>query len=117
MVSNRKAFELLDVSKRAENGPLELGAEIYFSGRAIAEFQPYHVVLQVPRLKNVKKRGVTPVDQWFAAVVCSAQETSLPRARPYVKSATPLDHDPEKATEFRHGLTMPELCRFLGIVI
>lgn len=37
MVRNRKAFELFDVSKSAENGPFEFGAEIYFSGRAIAE--------------------------------------------------------------------------------
>ena len=37
MVSNRKAFELLDVSKRAKNGPVELGGEIDLPGRAVVD--------------------------------------------------------------------------------
>ncbi len=57
MVGERKAPELLDVSERRENGAVKLSGEIDFSGGAIAELEPYHVVPNVPRFKNVKKHG------------------------------------------------------------
>src|SRR6266516_4869408 len=44
MVGERKAPELLDVSERRENGAVKLSGEIDFSGGAIAELEPYHVV-------------------------------------------------------------------------
>ena len=70
MVRDRQAFELLNVSERAKNGPVEFSGEIHFASSAIAEPQLYHVVPNVPRLKNVKKHSLAHVALSGDALAC-----------------------------------------------
>ena len=66
MAGDAKAFELLDVLKRAKNWTVELSGEVRFPGSSVTELKPYHVVSNVPRLKNMKEHGLTPTDQWLS---------------------------------------------------
>jgi len=63
MAGDTKAFELLDVLKRAKNWTVEFSREVRLSSSAVTELKPYHVVSNVPRFKNMKEHGLTPTDQ------------------------------------------------------